>query len=781
MDVGGGTIALANNTANYVERTYAGVVQTNTTRFSKTAISMAIVRTLAGAITSVEDWRPELGPTKLYGVISGEVGVVDYSFPPGHAFRYGMLGDASSDNATTGQNWLDSCVTAKGSLKEFAAYLPAGRYKITAPLVINNTCLHIYGDGPNASVLTYDGVSGGCLVAASLNRARFQFNDFGISGGASSGIGIDLTAVNVVPDPQVELSRFERLIIESGEQAFRANSLYSSVLRDIYGSSIKNHAFHFQANICTTMQGLYAGVCGTDKAGYRIAGSVRMYGCNGVTTNDGYWGVFGSNTALTNGFQTDFSFTDYPDIHLMSCNLEGWSKGAVVVVNSFQNFIIDGGTISRALANDYHSTIHVWAQGLGSASTSIELNGVKALFSPVLVATGVGTITISGGAGVGTFSTSQAGVVAVGDYIEIDGASYLVSAFNGTTGVTLHGAPNVSGKSFNNVDLGIPMRDGVGTITITGGAGAGTFTVAQRGLLNGQTVAIGGVHYAITSLSGTSVVLAGAPDVTMAAFRISSYDVYSESGNNSIVLRNDLTGFTGIYLDSVPGVWPTITEGFRSDVYQEYARWTSAITSRRITAEVLRFKESTVANATAGPFDLDVTGYTLVHTANTVATTIRRITFTTGPGQDYQRNGFVFIFVDDDYTTFQHRFSFINGMSLLGARDYHAKKGDVLVFQRSDLYDGTYPGWVQTGGAFNAAARSAGTNPVAGTVTLVAGTATVSTDAATSTALVFLQRKTAGGTVGNTTWAVTAGTSFTVTSDNALDTSTYAWWIVQTF
>lgn len=68
-----------------------------------------------------------------------------------------------------------------------------------------------------------------------------------------------------------------------------------------------------------------------------------------------------------------------------------------------------------------------------------------------------------------------------------------------------------------------------------------------------------------------------------------------------------------------------------------------------------------------------------------------------------------------------------------------------------------------------------------GTVTLVTGTATVNTTAATATCLIFFQRKTAGGTIGfATTYTISAGTSFTVSSDSALDTSTYVWWIVET-
>ena len=68
-----------------------------------------------------------------------------------------------------------------------------------------------------------------------------------------------------------------------------------------------------------------------------------------------------------------------------------------------------------------------------------------------------------------------------------------------------------------------------------------------------------------------------------------------------------------------------------------------------------------------------------------------------------------------------------------------------------------------------------------GELTLVAGAKTVSTTSATSTCLIFFQRKTVGGTIGfATTYTINAGVSFTVTSDSALDTSVYAWRILET-
>jgi len=74
---------------------------------------------------------------------------------------------------------------------------------------------------------------------------------------------------------------------------------------------------------------------------------------------------------------------------------------------------------------------------------------------------------------------------------------------------------------------------------------------------------------------------------------------------------------------------------------------------------------------------------------------------------------------------------------------------------------------------------SAGSSQTVGNATLVAGTVTVTTGAATSGGFVHLTRKTSGGTIGTAiTYTITNG-SFTITSDNILDTSTFTYLITQ--
>lgn len=75
---------------------------------------------------------------------------------------------------------------------------------------------------------------------------------------------------------------------------------------------------------------------------------------------------------------------------------------------------------------------------------------------------------------------------------------------------------------------------------------------------------------------------------------------------------------------------------------------------------------------------------------------------------------------------------------------------------------------------------SSGTNQRAGDATLVGGTVTVSNTTVTANTKVYAQRKATGGTIGmSLTYTISAGSGFTLTSDNVLDTSTYSYILIE--
>jgi hypothetical protein len=72
-----------------------------------------------------------------------------------------------------------------------------------------------------------------------------------------------------------------------------------------------------------------------------------------------------------------------------------------------------------------------------------------------------------------------------------------------------------------------------------------------------------------------------------------------------------------------------------------------------------------------------------------------------------------------------------------------------------------------------------GTSDTAGSITLVAGVATVATDAVRSTSLIFLTHQgTAVGNLGHLYYSITDRLSFQIQSSNASDTDTVNWWIL---
>jgi hypothetical protein len=77
----------------------------------------------------------------------------------------------------------------------------------------------------------------------------------------------------------------------------------------------------------------------------------------------------------------------------------------------------------------------------------------------------------------------------------------------------------------------------------------------------------------------------------------------------------------------------------------------------------------------------------------------------------------------------------------------------------------------------NSITYKSGTGQRAGNATLVSGTVTVTNTSITANSVIILTRKTAGGTIGDLTYTLSAGASFTINSANILDTSVVSYLI----
>lgn len=102
---------------------------------------------------------------------------------------------------------------------------------------------------------------------------------------------------------------------------------------------------------------------------------------------------------------------------------------------------------------------------------------------------------------------------------------------------------------------------------------------------------------------------------------------------------------------------------------------------------------------------------------------------------------------------------------------------------KNGLVDGTDIGQNTPGvGNFTVLGIKSGTNKrissVAG-VALVAGATTIANTSVTANTIVMPILKTSAGTIGEVSWTTNAGVGFTLTSSNALDTSTYCWILIE--
>ena len=112
--------------------------------------------------------------------------------------------------------------------------------------------------------------------------------------------------------------------------------------------------------------------------------------------------------------------------------------------------------------------------------------------------TGTGTVTIAGGSGAATFSTSQAGLFVNGSQLTVGGVTYTVSAFSGTTTCTLSGAPNQGPVSFiiaffNTVSFGYPLDN------VTAGDEPRAGSVFDRSTSGVEDAWITGTDYLLTA------------------------------------------------------------------------------------------------------------------------------------------------------------------------------------------------------------------------------------------------------------------------------------------
>lgn len=280
---------------------------------------------------------------------------------------FGAVGDGVTDDTAAIQAALDYCdATVQNGARE--VYIPGGKYKITDSLVLKNEFVSIRGDGAWASEINFNGVAGAAITTSAITYLRPYLRDFAIRGNISSGKGIDFSNIT----GEVYLGELKDLYIEAGSDGLYAPNFFSMVVQNVSSYSYNGHCFRVACGPGVSWTSCYALASGSGKAGYRLAGTINMFGCNGVNASD-YWGVFGNDTASADGFQSDFpGVTDYPDINLFGCNVENFGSlttagEGIRVQGPFRSFNVIGGKIDRfGLSTAYSALIRCRASSNGN-------------------------------------------------------------------------------------------------------------------------------------------------------------------------------------------------------------------------------------------------------------------------------------------------------------------------------------------------------------------------------------------------------------------------------
>jgi hypothetical protein len=282
---------------------------------------------------------------------------------PVDARWFGAVGDNTNNDTSALQAAIDYVGSTNPGGPEL--FIPSGTYKITSSLTLNSHYYKIRGSGQWQTIINYNGVAGGCFVSTTTGQWQPTITDLRIQGNSSSGPGILCTTAAAIWQ-----GGFRNLSIAAGGPAIKCFAVFSFTLQNIYASSVNDHVFFMDVDISTTLDNLYADTCGPGKAGYRMAGLIHLENCNGLN-GGAYWGVFGSRTAASDGFQSDFPNDDFPVIICDNCNAESFASGAggtsasaIRVVNYYRGFEWRGGKFAGP-ATDYHSVIRLYAGGLG--------------------------------------------------------------------------------------------------------------------------------------------------------------------------------------------------------------------------------------------------------------------------------------------------------------------------------------------------------------------------------------------------------------------------------
>jgi hypothetical protein len=523
---------------------------------------------------------------------------------------FGACGDGVHDDGAALQAWIVQCEFNSGSTGGVAeAYLPAGTYKIRSTLYFTANTIRFRGAGKQLSVITTaGGIANGFDIFA-FNPAsvpqywRADISDIGILTDQYSGYGFNLSGTTITYD-----SSFRNLFTTTGMAALYAGTngtFFSNRIDNWIARSYYDHAFKVSCGPGVSWHNCYASWSGSYKAGYRLAGAIALYSCNGVDSNpdgvhglDTYWGIFGSDTTAP------------------SSSASAYTANAISTLGTLTNTTATTGT--------YYNVPLTGGSGEFATATIVAVAGVITSVTIKCPGTGYAVAdTLSAGvAGSSLFTCKVASLDAFQN--DLPSNSPQVIAVQ----------PNIEGWT----KIGLMLHLAYYNFEIIGGA-LFTPNAAYAAAIYSRQDTVNYTTVRNPVKLGFESVLLGSGSASLANIFGELYTAFQDTqgalakaGVVNCSLPN-IYGGTLVPLISVP-------TGVIADVYNDVAIQNNALSPRRLSVQMIRYATTALTPVGAAQA-IVVTGFTKAVVTPASAASISTATFvaTVGAGLDQGRNG----------------------------------------------------------------------------------------------------------------------------------------------
>lgn len=555
---------------------------------------------------------------------------VNLNYLPGFLWRYltaAQIGDAEAgtllQDCTTGiQNWIKACESSLAG-DGLLASIPAGTYKITTTINFTKRFISISGCGGMLdTVFSASNFGGKPIFKFTTANAFWSPKMEGFWLNGDSTTGHAIDTSVITGAWEMYLFSFRDLFTISGGAAIYATNAFSGTFHNWFAQSINNHAFIVQCGVGIAWISCYASQC--------FNGTTATFTASVGSATSGTLTV-----GIANGTQS-FAFSN----------------------GEQRNVTVTGGTSCS------------WTGALQAGTITTAVYGYKAGFRLG------GTINLYSCVGIDPPNGAMWGIFGQNPS-DTDGfQNDLVSGATDYPSVTM---VNCDVESF--AIAGIMCHNSARTFQMMGGQfdrSRGTLPAKYHSMLRFK---LGTIQNTPIRLNTGAVFLGSGTPAFTGGYIYSDTRTYIEDAGGAWLN----VGVTQAYGVEYTQTYPLITRAGVADVYNDHAEAISAISPRRLSAQMIRYVENTLTPVGSNQA-INVTGYTKVVVTPAAPASISTATFTqtVGGGLDFGRNGDLIIECGNGNLTINHSASGANTFSLKDGVNIVGVAGQVFRFLWSD-------------------------------------------------------------------------------------------------